>query len=355
MADAFSAPLPEMLSMLPQILAIVQIVSYIALSLVFGSVALRGLKKQISFLAKIALTFGAGFICLLGGISVSNLFPLNDVIFKMLQAGIIIGGMIISVVFAAGFYLLSYTSKKKDFKEEVEEELKEIKTALKEHHLISTVSDKKAKSIAENAAKNYKAGKAEMIGDIWSVEMESGNKKARVVLDSHSGEVKNIFYHESRLLNFFHDPRNAVGIAIVIAVLMFSVLSFSGFPNMLDSVAVLIGMSPEELSGLMGSEPANLPEGCVSAGALLRTYSSDLMNNKLPVYTNSALKSAIEEGSGETVFLMYKVDYNNKPYIIAITLPKGMGIEDLDANEIASKANACSATETKFCNCLKTR
>ena len=102
----------SLLSQLPMLLQYIQLISYIVLSYVFGSVAVRGWRGYLPWYLSLPFRFGAGFVCLLAGISLSPFMgTLNTGLLKFMQIDILTAGLVAGVLFAAGLFLLSYGSR----------------------------------------------------------------------------------------------------------------------------------------------------------------------------------------------------------------------------------------------------
>jgi hypothetical protein len=68
---------------------------------------------------------------------------------------------------------------------------------------------------------------------------------------------------------------------------------------------------------------------------------------------DEALKSRIEAATGRKVMMMQKTLFQDKEYILAITLPADMGTANITNEEIMQKAEICSAAGGVLCDCVK--
>jgi hypothetical protein len=95
------------LTSLPQILGIVQIVMYVFLSLFFGAIAIIGYRGFLSWWIKIPLRFGIGFLCLIVGISIAGFIPVPSPL-DLFQTDAMIGGIVTSIIFLIAINIFSY-------------------------------------------------------------------------------------------------------------------------------------------------------------------------------------------------------------------------------------------------------
>jgi hypothetical protein len=277
------AATPLLLKTLPQVMFIVQIIGYTFLILFFGSIAIKGYRGYISWSARFLGRIGIGFLSLIGGISLSRFIPvLNTGIYKMLQLSVVIGGLISCFILMLSLYLLM--------------------------HKIYNIKGMKKK------IKN----------------LEEKLKKAKEITQKEAEKSK-----KSRLL----DPYRVSGIILIAVFLIIALTNFQGFPNLTENIFSFLGISQADISKIseyVEGLDKEVPPGCVSNIVLIQNFGYDLMNKKLPKYHDQKIKSMIEHGSGNSVSEMYRVEYNQQVFIMAIT----------------DNMNLCSATETIFCGCL---
>jgi hypothetical protein len=84
------------------------------------------------------------------------------------------------------------------------------------------------------------------------------------------------------------------------------------------------------------NQGANMPEGCVSPLELVQNFQQAIVGNELPIYADSGLMNIIQSGSNQSVAVMYRVEYKQMVYALAIT----------------DKQKICTATGSQFCGCL---
>jgi len=321
---------------LPQLLSIAQTVIYVIFAWFFGAIALKGLKKHLVFPARIVLTFCVGFVCLVFGIALSGYMVFfQDSVFRLFQLDLLIGGLVSSVILAVAFYLMSRRIERTDPKTLINRLKKRVGLleGLLVEHKVPPVKEEEARKMAEKLVPGYRARDAKLNKTDWEVFLERGNRKAKVIMGAYDGEVKIVEHEMSRVESIISDPFRVVGIGIIIFILGFSMVSFRGFPSMTDALPSLLGISPDELTEILGGGEENLPEGCVSAGRLALKY-----NPNLPQFEDESVEMMIESETGIDIQWMYRVDYQGKDYILAI---------DSDFE------NLCSASEDKFCQCIR--
>lgn len=324
-----------MIEMLPQLLFATQAVMYVILAWVFGSMAFRGLRKRLHFAIKIAVVFGTGFLCLVSGTVLADyMFFFKGTVFRVFQIDLLLGGIISSIIIAVAFYLITRREKVAD-KEGMLRKLKERVSLLEGlllKHRVPTLREGEVRKIAESLVHGFAARHASLKKTDWEIFLEKGEKKARVVIGAYTGEVKKVEHLGAK---FFSDPLRTIGVILIISLAAFSLFSFRGFPNMLEDVSSLLGMSPEQLGMFYGGE--NLPEGCVSVTRLLMKPGVSVFGGESS-YTNEEVKAMIEKEAGFGIERMYVVDYEGKNYILAAD---------------STFENICSATESRFCQCIK--
>lgn len=326
----------RLLDMLPQILLPLQIAVYFILAWFFGAIALKGLKKHLIFPVRMVLTLSIGFLCVVSGSVIAGYIPfLQDKILRLFQIDITVGSIISSVIFALSFYLITRKFERTDPKTLIEKLRKRVGLleGILVEHKISPIKKDEAKKIAERAVPGYVFKDAKLNKTEWEVVVQKGKKKARVVMGAYDGGVKTVEYEMSKVDFILSHPSRIVGVGIIIFLIAFSFLNFKGFPSMAEDISSLFSLSPGDLTGIVGKGEENLPKGCISAASLALKY-----NPKLPVFENKTIETMIENRSGTDIQWMYRIDYEGTNYILAV-----------DSNF----ENICSATEEKFCQCIK--
>jgi uncharacterized membrane protein len=293
MAD-FSSMLafaPELLKGLPMIFQTIQILAYLFFVLFFGSIIIKGFRGYLPWHMKLLGRLGFGFIALVCAISLAPLIPIEStgiykIIFTLVQLNLWIAGIISAIVLTISMILISnmmYNTKA------MEKAMEKLKVRLE-----------KAKSVEKAMA---------------------GKKLSFKILQ----------------------PARAIGIAVFVLFLLFCLLNFRGFPNPTDNVLSAIGLNQTDIDKLSSyieavspNQTAPMPEGCVSPLELAQNFQQAILQNSLPAYTDPAMRTLIESSSKDSVELMYRVEYKQKVYALAIT----------------TKQSLCSATGTLFCGCI---
>ncbi len=350
----------QMLQMIPQILGMLQIVVYIFLAWFLGSLAMKGMKKRFGLAVRILLSFGLGFLCLIGGTVIPSFFGLfQDGFMRMLQIDLFVGGIIMSVVFGVSLYMITRKSGKgslKKINEKLRERIKILEGSLFKSK-VKPIQKSVAMEKAEEENEGYKAKKAMLEKTDWVVYLESGKKQAITTIGGYDGEVRDTRYRMPLLNHLISEPVRLAGIIIIIAFVVFSVANFRGFPSMSEGFGEMIssatGLPEDQIDMLMGggSSGGDVPEGCVSASAMFTRYGMNIAN--LPAYSNEQVRSMLEEETGQDVLMMYRADYEGSEYILGVTVPPDMDLTQVTQEEIISRANFCVATETRVCDCMK--
>lgn len=289
-----------LLQNLPEIMFWAQIVIYIFLIFFFGSIAMKGYKGYLQGKLHLLLRIGSGFVCLVTGIGLSSFLPLvsENMILKIAQIDLIIGGVISSIVLLVSLYIITLRFPR------------------------SIVINKEIEALRQKLAKT----------------------KDR---PPSPGKI---------------DPFMIIGVVIIIVFLIISLMNFRGFPNMTEDMLSQLGITPEELgqmgdllegTGSNGGLEGLLPEGMViEGGKPLDQQSPECMSAMLAMvpiqdqlqdpeflmshmYSNQAVESMIERESGKTVIQMFRVTEGGSDIIIAVT-------EDMFS---------CTATLTELCLC----
>ena len=276
---------------------------YIFLIFFFGSIAMKGYKGYLQGKLHLLLRIGSGFVCLITGIGLSSFLPLvsENMILKIAQIDLIIGGAISSLVLLVSLYIITLRFPR------------------------SLVIKKRIEKLEEKLKKTK--------------DRPPSPRKV--------------------------DPFIIVGVAIIAVFLIISLMNFRGFPNMTEDLLSQMGITPEELSqmgDLLGGAGGNggleglLPEGMViEGGKPIEEQSPECTSTILAIasiqnqiqdpeflmshmYSNQAVESMIERESGKTVIQMFRVTEGGNDIIIAMT-------EDMFS---------CIGTPTQFCLCAGT-
>ena len=282
---------PELLKGMPLIFQTIQIVAYIFFILFFGSIVIRGFRGYLPWHMRLLARLGFGFIALVCAVALGPLIPTEStgiyrIIFTLIQLNLWIAGVISASVLAISLFLIS--SKIRNIRG-MEKAMDRLKARL---------------------------------------------EKARSIEKEMAGKT---------LVQKLTQPMVLAGIIILAVFLIASLVNFRGFPNPSENVLSAIGLNQSDID-MLGSymeavspnQSAPMPEGCVSALELAQNFQQDIIQNSLPVYTDPAMKALIESESHESVELIYRIEYRQRVYALAIT----------------TKQSVCSATGTLFCGCI---
>lgn len=341
--------LSDIIETLPQLLMLAQIAMYFVLSWIFGSLAFRGMKKKIPFAIRIVAMLGAGLLCVVAGAALRGFMSFfKGTIFEIIQLDLFIGGIIAAGMLWGAFYFITRDEKEEADSNVVKKLTERVKLleGLLVKHKIPTLKEDEVKKTAETLAKGYKAKEVKLNNTDWEVVLEKKGKVAIVVLGAYTGEVKAIDYSKTP----FSDPLRLGGIAVIIALLVFSVLFFKGLPSVTEGVASMLGMSDEQFKALTGG--TMLPEGCVPTVRILMSQGINMVGSE-SAYMDDALKAKIESATGRKVLVMQKTEFQGDEFTLAITFPQDMNVTGMTSEQITQNAEVCSAHGETLCDCVK--
>lgn len=257
---------PTMMKDLPQILFGLQVILYIVLILVFGSIIIKGYRGYMHFAVRLLLRLGFGFIALVCGLGISGLIPMfsGDAFYTLIQSLLInpfIGIVISTAVLTISLCLIS-------------------------HNIFNIPGMKKQIS-----------------------KLQEKLKKAEEVT--------------SKVVKKRLEPIRIVGIVVLVVFLVFSLINFQGFPSLGEELFSFIGITPEEVEELgkymedlgIGKE---IPENCVPILTLIDENLDDFLNDRLPESTDLGIKSLIESNSGFTIVKVYQVTHDQRNFFLGI-------------------------------------
>ncbi len=338
--------LPALIGMLPLVMQVTQLVFQLFFIWFFGSVSMRGYRGNKTTMLKISGILFTGALCFFASASFAGFVPFfSSGIFSMLQLDMAIAGIVVSLVMAGALSLMTHQQSAEKAEETIQKLMRKV-AALedmlknKKAHLTET----EAKSLAQKAMEGFKALGAKMIGNDYEVSMSKGEEKATVVLDMWDGEVKMEMKHEAAILQFLKDPEKVAGLVIIAIIAISAAILFEGFPNPMDDIASMFGMSADELGDLtqsMADSPllqADIPEGCVSP-MVFTSYYSQLQDKDFlldHVYENEAVAETVRQNCGDPD-AMIMVEHEGKEIVIAL---------------IMSEAKVAYLTDGVFCMCV---
>jgi len=264
-----------MLKLLPLVSPVISIVIDLAIILFFGSIALIGYKGYLSGIRKLGMRLFFGLVCFMGGVALAPFIPIGDQLLK-LMVGSLIGDAISAAVIAVALRLMTLNLP------------------------YSLVLREKIKVLQDKLDKR-------------------SDRDAKVPND--------------RTL----EPATVAGILVFLGFIVFSLLNFHGFPDIMKDTMSAMGLGDKELAEISAlasqyenSPLANMSAACRSSVSLLGV--SGLTDT---VYEDQALKAIIETKENDTVSEMYKMESNGKVLI----------------NAALSSGKHCYTTQTEFCYC----
>lgn len=276
---------------------------YLIFILMSGWTIMKGFRSYLPWYMRLLGKIGFGFLSLICAMSIAPLIPIEEgtglfgMILSMIQINFFVAGLISTTVLTISLLIISH--------------------------------------------KIYNIEAMEKLLERLRLKIE----KARAVEKEMAG--KSLFQN-------ILQPARLVGIIILAGFVFFALLNFRGFPdpvkNVQDAMGDILagqGVTPDMIKLLcdfMGNynQSGNFSGDCVGPIEIVQSFNASLNDipaiiSQLPLYVDSGTKSAIESGSGESVELMYRVVYKEKTYALALTRTQSV----------------CTATEGKFCGCIK--
>ena len=320
--------LPVLIGMLPLILQVTQILSYLFFIWFFGTLAMRGYRGKKTMMLKISGTLLTGAICFLASASFAGFVPfLNEGILSILQLDMLVAGIVVCVVMAISINLITHQNpalKPEEFAEKLRRKVVALEDMLKNRK--AHISEKEARDKAEKVMPGYKAQHAKIIDNDYEVAMKKGDSEALVVLDIWDGEVRTKIKHESAIMQMLTDPEKLAGLAVIAIILVSSLLFFEGFPNPAEDMASMFGMSMDDLGAIsqrMQDSPLlgeDMPAGCASP-IVFTNYYSQMTDRQFVldhIYEDAAIKQTASSECGGEVQGMIRIDHEGQDLVIAI-------------------------------------
>lgn len=347
--ENFVPVLIELIRVLPLILLVIGAAAFVAAALFFGGIAVKGFRKEIRGF-RILLVLASGVVCLGTGSFFYSLLPLDAILQGLFQGpgssmgivldvimfyvGLVVGALVSSIILALGFWLLTSGLEDKRFLK-LMEDFNSLKGMLLKKKVLKHLSESEAKKIAAKAA-NGKAGKGKLVEDTWLVTVQKGNSEAKVMIDSVTGSVRSVVWHETKILNFFlSDKLRIIGLALIVFIGIVLVFGFQGFQTT---------MLPLEMVGLNSSfftEFADAgsdyvaPEGCISMYDVQGMINRD---SPPPEHSDPAMQQRFEEESGSPMSQMFLLE-QERQIVLGV-------MED---------SSVCYSQNGRFCRCMGTR
>jgi len=344
--EGIAASLPAVLSMLPGMILFAQLGMYVFLAWTYGSISMAGCHWRRGFAASLALKALFGSAALVGGFSFSAFVPfLGSGILGALQAGVLVAGLVTSILLMVSLRLLTHGSgspRPAELAERLRKKVEGLEGLLSSK--AKAITEKDAFRLAEERAAGYKAEGGRLAGSEWIVDMKRGDAVATVVLDAWDGEVKNVTRQGSAARALLGDGRKAAGLLLLAAVITASLLFFRGFPDPEKSFEEFSGISMGDVRNLSRSLeglPAFVGDegnGCVGP-TVFASYYSQLRDDgfvRSHLYSDPGTEALVRERSGQDVGIMIRLEHEGKELILAVTA--GM--------------KTCWLTDGVFCGCI---
>ena len=347
--SSIASSLPDILMMLPLILAVSQAFMYVVLAWLFGSVAVRGFRKKISVLFRMAAIFMTGFVCVLAGIAFAGFLPfLSSPVLRMMSLDMTVAGFIVCLALFCALRLITHGHRLPSKDETIESlgrkvaALEDMMSKGKHRH----ITEKQAMELAEHALKGYRAAAAKLVGSEWEVSLSRGNSEGVVILDAWDGEVKHAA-STGGLSDAVRDPKKLLGIMIIAAILIATAVFFEGFPDPSDIYSSVLGISVDDIVNMSKSMKGNplfsgasgQQEGCANLMSIFTRYSSQLSDRDFilsHIYADDATTRVFKADRGAEVRVMLRFEDDGKVIILAY-------MDD---------GSSCYTTDGRFCGCV---
>jgi len=265
---------PLLFEQLPQILLLADIAFYGFGALFFGSLAMKGFRGDAPFLVHFSIRVSLGLLSMMGGIALRGFFVFaRQGIFPLFTIDIVLGSLASAMLLGIGLFLLSF-------------------------RLVNVSLLKKQIAHIEKR-----------IHDAKKVPKEKRGMR---------------------------DPLKIAGVAVIGAVMIFSIATFGGFIRPSDEFYSFVGLEPEDFSAI-SEQLKNInaeEQGCRNVITIVQEVGSSY--DTLPVSHERTIQGLIEQNAGSFVSDM------------RIT-PAG------DILAVTQDAQFCTATPTAFCGCIDTK
>lgn len=330
--EDLAANLLGLIELMPLFVQIFTIVALFLAVLFYGGLAVKGLRRSPGAL-KFPLIVGSGLLCIAAAPVIYSFLNIDLGPLEVFQPQLIIGGIIATIITNISFWMISSGLEDRRF-EQLVGEVQELKKLLLEKKVIKPLSDNDAKRIAGDATK-CKPTKATMGEGFWDVLLDNNGKDVKVMVDSVTGNVRDVQWHSSPIVNFLlADKLRIVGIVLIVAMIGVTVTMFKGLPTFQATLEGM-GLTPELFSEL--SEAGNqyaVPEGCTSLYEVQKMIDAQ----DYEPYDDQTMKATFEQERGSTVSEMYLLE-RERNIIIAV-------MED---------TSICYSQAGQFCRCAETR
>jgi len=330
-ADSLVPVIQNLLRMMPVVMQGLELVIIFFAAMFYGGIAIRWMRGGPRIL-RYPLALLVGFACLLMAAVIEPFIVIDLGPLQFIQPGLLISGLAVSLVLALAFRMLTSGLGKDSF-DELRREVMTLKAILIEKGVLKHISEKDAKSRAVEAT-DAAPMECKLVQNAWHVTMQKGKKKGiLVVMDSLTGEVKDVFWHKSRAMHFLlSDKRRLAGLLIMIALAAITVVGFRGFPKF-SSPFEDMGLTPEMFQSIADAGD-QFKAACISQDE----FFSMVQSGQRSAYSSDELKSIFEMESGKPVTSMFLITAGNRTAVAAM----------LDDNRL------CYSQGGAFCSCMQT-
>lgn len=321
----------NLLRMMPAVLQMFEIVIFVVAVMFFGGIAVRGIRKKTGIL-RLPLLILSGIACLLAAPVFSVFINLDLGPLEIIQPSLLLGGLISAIILAVGFRLLT-SGLGDDRYLKLWNEIEHLRDVLVKKKVLKHITEKEAKKKAADAT-GAKPVSSQLIDDVWNITLAKNGKNIKVTLDSLTGDVRDIFWHKSRLLNFLlSDKLRLIGLIVIVGLVVLIGIGFKGIPSF-STPFEKMGLTPNFFQSLAatGEEFSSAPAGCISLYELQRMID---MKSPPPPHQNDAVREVFERERGVKVAEMFLVEKENVSVILAV----------MDDNSI------CYSQGGKLCGC----
>jgi hypothetical protein len=322
----------NLLRVMPVVLQLFEIAVLIIAVFFFGGIAVRGFARKPWWL-RLPMVAASGIVCLLAAPVVGVLIAVDFGPLEMFQPGLFLGGLISAIVLAVGFRLLT-SGLGDDRYLKLWNEIECLKDALVGKKVLKRLTEGEARKIAAEAAE-AKPVSGRLADDVWDIKLLKGGKKeVRVLLDSLTGEVREVLWFRSRVLNFLlADRLRVAGLIVLVAFGVLTAAGFRGFPSLAGPFEGLgLGQDFFQKLAEAGDQFSKPPAGCISMYELQGMIDKD---NPPPQHKDDAARQLFEDRSGAAVADMFLVEKGGVSVVLAV----------MENN------NICYSQEGEFCGC----
>lgn len=261
-----AASLSEIVANLPAMLNALQAVTFLLLVLFFGSITIVGFRIYMPLWKNLLVRVVFGFLSLFSGSAIAGFMPVPDnLIVKLAQIDMVVGGVVAAVFFAVSLFVLSKAISSEDT---IKRAIEKLQKALKKEH------------------------------------------------------------DRPKPKNTLSNPYFLAGAVMIALFLILSAANFTGFPSLQEEVMGAFGMTQDDFESLSGMlqnvKDMDIPQGIGDMPNECYGLLNALGNNpdsmsSLSEYNNPQLEAKIEQETGEDVLDMKRTTVDGQTAIVAVT------------------------------------